>query len=235
MPRRARLVVPHHPHHIIQRGHNRQVLFAEPDDYHYYLSNLKTYKTDYEIKVFAYCLMTNHVHLLLQPDDDPDALGQFMKRVAARQTRYVNRLEGRSGTLWESRYKSSPVETEAYLLACLRYIELNPVRARLVAQPEDYPWSSYRHHVGLNRADWLDIAPVYLSLGRSAKVRARRYARFVREAIPEGEWQLIRDAIQRGQLTGNQRFIDKIAGVLGRRVERQGQGRPRKETIRVEN
>ena len=142
MPRHARLIVPHYPHHIIQRGHNRQTLFAQADDYHYYLSNLQAWKTHYQIKIFAYCLMTNHVHLLLQPGDDPGALGQFMKRVAARQTRYVNRLEGRSGTLWESRYKSSPVETEAYLLACIRYIELNPVRARMVAQPEEHPWSS---------------------------------------------------------------------------------------------
>ena len=231
MPRHARLVVPHYPHHIIQRGHNRQALFAQADDYHYYLSNLQAWKTHYQIKIFAYCLMTNHVHLLLQPGDDPGALGQFMKRVAARQTRYVNRLEGRSGTLWESRYKSSPVETEAYLLACIRYIELNPVRAQMVAQPEEHPWSSCAHHVGLREDAWLDIDPVYLRLGQTARERASRYRDFVRAAIAEGEWQLIRDAIQRGQLTGSERFVDEIAQKVGRRIERRGQGRPKKEPL----
>ena len=154
-----------------------------------------------------------------------------MKRVAARQTRYVNRLEGRSGALWESRYKSSPVETEAYLLACMRYIELNPVRAQMVAQPEEHPWSSCAHHIGLRKNAWLDIDPAYLRLGQTARERASRYRDFVRAAITEGEWQLIRDAIQRGQLTVSERFVDEIAQKVGRRIERRRQGRPKKEPL----
>jgi putative transposase len=222
--------VPHYPHHIIQRGHNRQVIFAQADDYTYYLSSLRAWKTHYQIKVYAYCLMTNHVHLLLEPGDEPGTLGQFMKRVAARQTRYVNRLESRSGTLWESRYKSSPVETESYLLACARYIELNPVRAQLVAQPEDYPWSSFQPRIGQRQDPWLDIDPVYLSLGRTPQQRARRYHDFVSGHVAQEEWQLIRDAIQRGQLTGGDRFIEEIKAIMGKRIERRGQGRPKKET-----
>ena len=229
MPRHARLVVPHYPHHIIQRGHDRQVIFAHQDDYDYYLNNLREWKTHYHIKVYAYCLMTNHVHLLLEPGDEAGTLAQFMKRVAARQTRYVNRLEGRSGTLWESRYKSSPVDTESYLLACARYIELNPVRALMVAQPQDYPWSSLQHKIGMRDDPWLDSDPVYRSLGRTARQRARRYHDFVTAAIPHDEWRLIRDAIQRGQLTGSDRFIEAIAAKMGKRIERRGQGRPRKE------
>src|SRR5881296_2637448 len=168
MPRQARLVLPHYPHHIIQRGHNRQVVFARDDDYAYYLDTLQAWKTHYGVKVYAFCLMTNHVHLLLEPGEAPGVLTQLMKRVAARQTRYVNRLEGRTGTLWDSRYKSSPVETESYLLACARYIELNPVRAKLVARPEDYPWSSFRDKIGVCHTSWLDLDPCYQGLEHSA-------------------------------------------------------------------
>jgi len=229
MPRQARLVLPHAPHHIIQRGHNRQVVFARDDDYAYYLDTLQAWKTHYGVKVYAFCLMTNHVHLLLEPGEAPGVLAQLMKRVAARQTRYVNRLEGRTGTLWDSRYKSSPVETEAYLLACARYIELNPVRAKLVARPEDYPWSSFRDKIGVCHTSWLDLDPCYQGLGHSAPMRARLYHAFVMAAIPEEEWRLMRQAIQRGQLTGTERFTEEVAAKIGKRIALRGQGRPKKE------
>jgi putative transposase len=231
MPRHARLVLPHYSHHIIQRDQNRQVVFAHNDDYAYYLDTLKEWKTHYGVKVYAFCLMTNHVHLLLDPGDSPASLAQLMKRVAARQTRYVNRLEERTGTLWESRYKSSPVETERYLLACARYIELNPVRANTVACPEDYEWSSYRDKVGDRRHAWLDVDPSYQELGHSATERASRYQAFVMGSIPVTEWALIRQAIQRGQLTGSDRFIDEVAAKIGRRIDRRGQGRPQKPSL----
>ncbi|MEE9148939.1 MAG: transposase, partial [Candidatus Tectomicrobia bacterium] len=107
------------------------------------------------MKVYALCLMTNHVHLLLEPDDTPEVLAQLMKRVAARQTRYVNRLEGRTGTLWDSRDKSSPVETDGYVRACARSIARNPVRAKMVPRPEEYPWASFRRKVGQGTVSWL--------------------------------------------------------------------------------
>ena len=138
MPRTGRVVLPNHPHHIVQRGHNRQVVFAADEDFEYYLDTLKEWKRAHGIKVYGYCLMTNHVHLVLEPPEEIAALGRLMKRLAGRQTRFVNRLEGRRGTLLESRYKSSPIQTDAYLLACCRYVDLNPVRARMVARTEDY-------------------------------------------------------------------------------------------------
>jgi putative transposase len=204
------------------------VVFAQDDDYAYYLETLQTWKAHYGVKVYAFCLMSNHVHLLLEPGTEVDTLGHLMKRVAARQTRYVNRLEGRTGTLWESRYKSSPVETEAYLLACARYIELNPLRARLVEHPEDYRWSSMQDKLGLRDTRWLDRDPCYQALGTSAQQRTRRYHDFVMAAIPEGEWRLIRQAIQRGQLTGSARFVEEVAARLGKRLALRGRGRPRK-------
>lgn len=225
MPRTARVVLPHYPHHVVQRGHNRQVVFAERRDYERYLGTLRELKERFAVAVYAFCLMTNHVHLLVSPRE-PDAIGKLMKRLAGRQTRHRNRLEGRTGTLWEARYKSSLVQRDDYLLACLRYIELNPVRARIVAEPEDYTWSSCRYRLGRDKADWLDHHPCYLALGEDESERRRCYREFLRAAIPTGEWDLIREAVQRGQLTGTERFVEEVAEILGRRIERRGQGRP---------
>jgi putative transposase len=147
MARNPRLFLPHTPLHIVQRGHDRNAVFVEQPDYAYYLENLRQAKADLNVKVFGYCLMTNHVHLLLAPDDEVDGVSRLMKIVAARQTRYVNKLEKRSGTLWEGRFKASLIDSDAYLLACYRYVDLNPVRGRLVDSPLEYRWSSCSDHV----------------------------------------------------------------------------------------
>jgi putative transposase len=228
MPRLGRVVLPNYPHHVVQRGHNRQVVFAEPGDYAFYLETLGELKGWFGVRVYAYCLMTNHVHLLLAPGEAIADLGQLMKGVAARMTRYRNKLERRSGTLWESRYKSSPVQTDQYLLACCRYIELNPVRAHMVADPAEYSWSSFKARMGDGDGMELDLDPMYCGLGGTDVERRKRYASFVREAIPDGEWDLIREALQRGQLTGDKRFGEEVEGIVGRRIECRGQGRPRK-------
>ncbi|MEX0872798.1 MAG: transposase [Aquisalimonadaceae bacterium] len=227
----GRIVLPNYPHHVVQRGHNRQVVFAGDADYQRYIADLRELKEAFGVRVYAYCLMTNHVHLLLAPGESAVGMSRLMKALAARATRYRNRLEGRSGTLWESRYKSSPVQTEQYLLACCRYIELNPVRARMVAEPGAYRWSSYPLRVGTLGQEWLDRDPCYLALGATEAVRRIRYAQFVRDAIPEGEWALIGEAVQRGQLTGGARFAAEVERIVGRRVERRGQGRPRKVQV----
>lgn len=127
MPRQARIVLANTPHHIAQRGHNRQTIFVERQDNLYYLETLKEWKHELNVKVYGYCLMTNHVHLIVEPNDEPENIGKLMKRLAGRQTRYVNHQEGRSGSLWEGRYKSSPIEIDAYLLACplLSMIKIN--------------------------------------------------------------------------------------------------------------
>ena len=221
-------MLPNYPHHVVQRGHNKQVVFAEEADFRYYLSTLERFKGRYGVKVYGFCLMTNHVHLILQPGVDGGALGDLMKRLSGRQTRLVNRQEYRSGTLWEGRYRSSPIETDAYLLACCRYVELNPVRAGIIGDPGSYPWSSYRRHAGGGgEYDWLDIDPCYEGLGRSDAERALRYREFVRGAIAVGEWEFIREALQRGQLTGTKRFADEVEAIIGRRIENRKQGRPR--------
>ncbi|MCO7522675.1 MULTISPECIES: transposase [unclassified Pseudomonas] len=230
MPRVGRVLLPHYPHHIVHRGHNRQVVFAQDTDFQRYLADLRELKDAFGVNVYAYCLMTNHVHLLLVPDDACAGLSQLMKTLAARATRYRNRLEGRSGTLWESRFKSSIVQSDTYLLACCRYIELNPVRARMTAEAGDYPWSSYSVRMGAaKRQNWLDDNPLFETFGVTEELRHKRYAEFVREAISEEELSLIREAIQRGQLTGSSRFVDEIAQITGKRIERRRQGRQKLE------
>jgi putative transposase len=135
MPRLGRVVRPNDPHHVVQRGHNKQLVFAEDSDDRDDLDTLATFKLLLDIKVYAFCLMSNHVHLIVQPGEAIAELGGLMKHLGGRQTRFVNRQAARSGTLWEGRYKSSPIETDADLLACCRDVGLNPVRARMTETP----------------------------------------------------------------------------------------------------
>lgn len=228
MPRKARIILRNTPHHIVQRGHNRSAVFVEESDYRYYLDTLKEWKAELAIKIHGYCPMTNHVHLIIDPGDKSANVGMLRKRLAGRQTRYVNAHERRSGSLWEGRFKSSPIETDTYLLACCRYVELNPVRAGMVMQAEDYPWSSYRQKTGLAEETWIDLDPGYLGLGPDKETRIQHYTQYIQQGVPEEQQELIKEALQRGQLTGTSRFMEEVEARLGLRVEHRGPGRPRK-------
>jgi len=227
MPRTARVIVPNCPHHIVQRGHNRNAVFICDDDYQYYLENLVEAKREYGIRVYAYCLMTNHVHLVVEPGDSIATVAHLMKRLAARQTRYVNKLERRSGSLWEGRYKISAIDSDAYLLACCRYVEMNPVKAGMVPSPEQYRWSSYASKIS-NDWKWLDWGASFEALANTSAERVERYREFVQQPAKTHEILLIQQAIQRGQLTGDQRFVDEIERRVGIRIELRGMGRPRR-------
>lgn len=230
MPRYPRAFVAGYPHHIVQRGHDRQPVFAADDDYQFYLENLVEQKDLLGIRLFAYCLMTNHVHLVAQPENEGSDLSRLMRVLAARQTRYSNRLERRTGTLWDGRFKSSLIDTERYLLACCRYVDLNPVRAGMVVAPEAYRWSSYNARAGYSEAwAWQDFDPSYIGLGKDAAERQTRYRTFVSAGVPATELRLIRESVRRNQLTGNDRFAELIECKVGRRVEARGPGRPRKQ------
>lgn len=143
MPRRPRVALPEVPLHLIQRGNNRQACFFAEEDYAFYLDHLAEQAIKQGCRVHAYCLMTNHVHLLVTPLAE-GSVGALMKAVGQRYVQYVNRTYRRSGTLWEGRFRSCVLQDDAYLLACSRYIEMNPVRAGMVVHPGDYRWSSYR-------------------------------------------------------------------------------------------
>ena len=214
MARSGRLVVPDCPHHIVHRGHNREPVFLGKEDYRHYLRNLFELKQMFRCRVYAYCLMPNHVHLLLDPGANPKSLGLLMKHLAGRQARYCNREQGRSGAVWEGRFRSSPVAPE-YVLPCCRYIELNPVRAYFADCPEDYVWSSYRSRLGIERHP-LDGYPQYAS-----QLAAR--------PLSHREVAFLRDAIQRNLITGDEYFRQQIAQKLGVGMQTRRRGRPRKE------
>ena len=228
MPRFHRLFLTGYPLHVVQRGHDRKPVFDGDADYRYYLDNLREQKGLLDIKIYAFCLMTNHVHIVLQPDSEPGSVSKLMRVLAARQTRRINKARKRSGTLWEGRFKASLIDTDSYLLACCRYVDLNPIRARLVDAPECYQWSSFRSRTGLQPISWLDFDTAYQSLGNSPKSRASRYSRFVAEGIGESEMDLIRQAVRRNQLTGSKHFVDAIVEKTHRRISTRGQGRPAK-------
>ncbi len=219
MPRKARVLVPNCPHHIVQRGHNRKAVFLADQDYQYYLENLKELKQELGIKLYAWCLMTNHIYIIAEPADDAMTLSTLMKRVNGRQSAYVNKLEGRSGSLWEGRYKASPIQKETYLLACVRYVELNPIKAKMVAALKDYPWSSYPERVGHRKRQLLDFDDCYQGLGENHEQRIHHYQEYLGESAKKNEIALICEGLQRNQLTGNPRFVDEIESRIGMRIE----------------
>jgi len=147
MARLARLTLPGYPHHVIQRGNNRQPIFATDDDRRLLLQLLETNAKALGVAIHSYVLMDNHFHLLATPRDST-GLPKLMQAVGRRYVRYFNDTHGRTGTLWEGRYKSTLVQAERYLLACMVYIDLNPVRAGIVATAAEFAWSSHRSYVG---------------------------------------------------------------------------------------
>lgn len=171
--------------------------------------------------------MTNHIHLIVEPMEEAGSLSEMMKRINGRQTAYVNRLEGRSGSLWEGRFKASPIQRDNYLLSCCRYVELNPVRAGMVEQPSQYDWSSYRERMAMSSEMMLDENDTYRGLGLDAERRREAYEGFILEGISKDELRFISDSQKRNQLTGNDRFIAEIEKKIGLRVERRARGRPK--------
>ncbi len=228
MPRRARLRLSYVPLHIIQRGNNRQPCFHADEDYRFYLDWLAEYARKAGCRIHAYVLMTNHVHLLLN-SDQPEGVGSLMKLLGQRYVQYVNRTYRRSGTLWEGRYRSCLIQEEGYLLACQRYIELNPVRAGMVVHPEEYRWSSYRANAQ-GEADRL-IRPheLYLALGGDDAARQAAYRELFRSELEPGLVDSIRRATNGNFALGDERFAARISAALGRRVVPGRSGRPRKE------
>ncbi len=226
MPRYPRLFLPDMPIHVVQRGHDRQPVFVQTADYRYYLDNLREAKDALSIHVNGYCLMINHVHLILTPKTETENISKLMRLLAARQTRYVNKLESRTGTLWEGRFKASLIDTTSYLLACCRYVDLNPVRAAMVASPDEYSWSSYRSHVGTSDDQLLDPSSAYRALGKTNTERTQAYRAFVAMDSDESELAVVRTALQRNQPTGSKRFCDAIGERIGRRISTHGPGRP---------
>jgi REP-associated tyrosine transposase len=226
MPRRPRVHLDNVPLHIVQRGHNRQPCFFAEEDYQAYLHWLAEALKKERCALHAYALMTNHVHLLITPKK-AEAVPRLIIALGRRYVQYINTTYRRTGTLWDSRYKSSVIEADTYLLTCQRYIELNPVRAGMVDDPAHYRWTSYRHNA-LGQANlYLTPHPQYLALGKDEQERLRAYRALFRAQLDKAAIDDIRLALNQNQPLGNTRFYDRIERLTGLRREAKPRGRPR--------
>lgn len=236
MARLPRYVIPGQPQHIIQRGNNRQVIFAAEADYQFFRDALVEAANKHGLVIHAYAWMTNHIHLLATPGFD-DSISKTFQSAGRRYVQYFNYTYKRSGTLWEGRYRATVVDSEGYLLTLMRYIELNPVRAGMVATPQDYPWSSYRRNAlgeGGPNADWLSSHEEYTRLGRDGGDRQKAYQALFASAIDQGDLAEIRDCTHKGWALGGERFRSEIEMLGQRQAASKGVGRPRRLVNRVD-
>ena len=227
MPRKPRFYMPGVPVHAVQRGHNKSATFFDDFDYLEYLRCLKQASDSCGCAIHAYVLMTNHVHLLMTPED-PASVSRLFQGLGRHYVRYINETYGLRGSLWEGRYKSTIVQTQTYLLTCQRYIEMNPVRAGLVDHPAKYRWSSYSANALGGSNSILSKHAEYQLLGRSPEDRVSTYKRFFDTALGGDEIALQRSALQTGTPLGNDRFRSQIEAVSGRKVGFLRRGRPKK-------
>lgn len=215
MSRSPRPYLPGYPAHVVQRGNNRANCFVCVADYHHYLHCLGEACRRYRVALHAYVLMTNHVHLLMTPAD-AGGISRVMQSLGRRYVQYFNRTYGRSGTLWEGRHRASLVDADAYLLACHRYIELNPVRAGLVEAPAAYRWSSHRRNACGAADPLLTPHPVYESLGPDAQACAAAYRALFAVPLPAATLHALRTTSRLGLPLGPAHFIARLGACLDR-------------------
>lgn len=225
MARLPRLTLAGYPHHVIQRGNNRQPIFLDAADREQMLGLLVEYARQYRVAIHAWVLMDNHLHLLATPET-ADGLPKLMQAVGRRYVRHFNDRHGRTGTLWEGRYRSTVVESERYLLACMVYIDLNPVRAGMVQQARDYPWSSHAHYVGLRQDRLVTPHPLFWALGNTPFAREAAYAELVHAGIAGRELAAVTDATLKGWALGGPAFVAGLQSLTERRVQPRRPGRP---------
>ena len=225
MARLPRLTLPGHLHHVLQRGNNRQPIFVDREDYETMLGLLTEAALQHEVAVHAYVLMPNHFHLLATP---ATALGlpQTMQAVGRRYVQYFNRRHGRTGTLWEGRYRCAVLQPERYLLPCMVYFDLNPVRAGDAGRAADYPWSSHGHWLGLRSERLLTPHALYWALGNTPFAREAAYAALVEAGIAAQEEAALTSSVLSGWALGDTRFVQALQVQTPRRVSPRSAGRP---------
>ncbi len=217
MPRLPRLAPIGIPQHVIQRGNNRQPCFCASEDYGAYVNFLKVAAIKYHVDIHAWCFMTNHVHLLVTPKVE-SAVSLMMQSLGRQYVQFFNHKYKRSGTLWEGRSKSCLIDSDTYLLICYRYIELNPVRAKMVEQPEGYRWSSHPINTGLKKSDLITYHENYLRLGATHCERIQNYKSLFSEPINHVKIDNLRAATNRGLVVGSDYFKDEIEKMMGQSV-----------------
>lgn len=223
MPRRKRCCPAGLPVHIVQRGNNKQVCFTSDSDLAAYANWLKDAAKKYGVAIHAWVFMTNHVHLLVTPDAD-DAVSKTMQYIGRYYVRYFNYQYDRTGTLFEGRYKSSLIQSNHYLLACYKYIELNPVRAGLVKDPADYAWSSYRANTMGQAVKMWTPHENYLALGNNQERRQMAYQHFFTEDMGRELITDIRGALNTGLVLGDDHFRRQVAQLTGQAQKHKKRG-----------
>lgn len=230
MPRKPRFYIPGLPVHIVQRGHSREPVFFENSDYTAYLGWLTEAAERYGCAIHAYCLMTNHIHLLAT-SQTKQGISLMMQYTGRHYVPYINCTYGTSGSIWEGRYRSSLIHDEQYLLTCMRYIELNPVRASMVKTPAMYRWSSYRANAQRKPDAAITQHPIFKALGRNKSERADAYKALFKTHIGQAEHDKIQKAYQTGTPLGNDHFREKIERKLKCKVGQDRRGRPSKKAL----
>ncbi|MBI5779628.1 MAG: transposase [Planctomycetes bacterium] len=220
MPRIARAVAVGFPHHVIQRGNNREKIFFAEVTREKYLNWLKEYADTWGVKILAYCLMTNHIHLLVKPDK-MESLAKMMQGLNVSYTRYINKRYKRTGRLLEGRYHSCIIDEEPYLWAVARYIEQNPLRAGMVKAPEEYPYSSARAHITGQPNEALTDELI-------TEDDRSDYTEFIKAPSPKREIERIRITTKRGMPLGGDIFVERLERRLKRRFTKKKSGRPHK-------
>lgn len=227
MARLPRYFVKGQAQHVIQRGNNREPIFAGDEDYSFYLECLQDAAKHHALSVHAYVLMTNHVHILVSPKTQ-GSIPKTLQSVGRRYVQYFNYSYERTGTLWEGRYKATVIDSDCYLLTCMRYIELNPVRAGMVEHPSEYPWSSYSCNAEGRVNKLLTQHALYRQLGINETNRQSAYRKLFCAAIGRADLEALRVATNKGWVLGNDRFRAKIERLSDRRTAPKPRGRPRK-------
>ena len=229
MARLPRYVIPGQPQHIIQRGNNRQVIFASDADYQFFRDALVEAAGRFGLAIHSYVWMTNHIHLLASPLY-ADSISKALQSVGRRYVQYYNHTYQRTGTLWEGRYRATVIDSEQYLLKLMHYIDMNPVRAGIVRHPRQYAWSSYRHYADGDKgpnSSWLMPHQLYLALGRTDEERRLAYQQLFASIAAEEDLNAIREATNKGWALGSERFQREVEALSARRAASKGRGRPR--------
>lgn len=227
MARLPRLVVTDQPHHVIQSGIDGLTIFRDPEDHQVFLRFLREAARQFKLAVHAYVLMPNRVHLLVTPRQ-PEALARVMQWIGRQYVPYFNSKYQRSGTLWQSRYKATVVESDRYFMLCSKYVESLPVLESLVSVPQDYEWSSYGHHAGVRPDPLITDHPLFWALGNTPFDREAAYRAHLEQLPNQAEIGEINEATRKGWALGSEQFKAALSKQLTRRVEPARRGRPRK-------
>lgn len=225
MARQARLTLAGYPHHVIQRGNDRQAIVRDDADRQRLLALWQQHARAFQVDVHAYVLMDNHFHLLLTPHTD-HGLPQMMQAVGRTYVRAFNQRHARTGTLWEGRYRSHLIQSERHLLACMVYIELNPVRAGMCSQAADFAWSSHAQQIGRLPHKWLTPHALYWALGNTPFAREAAYAQLVQAGLSATEKDQFTRSLRSGHVLGAPEFVNQLAQITPLRVQPGKAGRP---------